>query len=40
MLNWIVLKRTDYLLKNGFGIIQPTKVDMHKTQQTKPILPK
>ena len=28
MLNWIVLKRTDYLHKNGFGVKQPSKVDM------------
>ena len=28
MLNWIVLKRTDYLHKNWFGAKQPTKVDM------------
>ena len=28
MLNWIVGNRTDYLYKNGFGIKQPTKVDM------------
>ena len=28
MLNWIVFNRTDYLHKNGFGVKQPTKVDM------------
>ena len=28
MLNWIVLNRTDYLHKNGFGVKGPTKVDM------------
>ena len=28
MLNWIVLNRTDYLHKNGFGVKQPTKVDV------------
>ena len=28
MLNWIVLNRTDYLHKNGFGVKLPTKVDM------------
>ena len=28
MLNWIVLNRTDYLHKNGFGVKQPPKVDM------------
>ena len=28
MLNWIVLNRTDNLHKNGFGVKQPTKVDM------------
>ena len=28
MLNRIVLNRTDYLHKNGFGIKEPTKVDM------------
>ena len=28
MLNWIVLNRTDYLDKNGFGVKQPTKIDM------------
>ena len=28
MLNWIVLNRTGYLFKNGFGIKWPTKVDM------------
>ena len=30
MLNWIVWNRTDYLHKNGFGVKQPTKVDMQK----------
>ena len=28
MLNWIVWNRTDYLYQNGFGLKQPTKVDM------------
>ena len=28
MLNWIVLNRTDYLHKNGFGVKKPTKVDI------------
>ena len=28
MLNWIVLNRTDYLYKNGFGVKEPTTVDM------------
>ena len=28
MLNQIVLNRTDYLHKNGFGIKYPPKVDM------------
>ena len=28
MLNWIIFKRTDYLLKNGLGVKWPTKVDM------------
>ena len=28
MLSWIVGNRTVYLYKNGFGIKQPTKVDM------------
>ena len=28
MLNWIVLDRTDYFLKNGFGVKYPTMVDM------------
>ena len=28
MLNWIVLNRTDYLHKNGFGVKQPAKGDM------------
>ena len=28
MLNWIAWNRTDYLYKNGFGIEQPTNVDM------------
>ena len=28
MLNWIVLNRTDYLHKNGFGVEWPAKVDM------------
>ena len=28
MLYWIVLNRTDYLLKNEFGVKYPTKVDM------------
>ena len=28
MLNWFVLNRTDYLHKNGFGVNEPTKVDM------------
>ena len=28
MLNRIVLNRTDYLHKNGFGVRYPTKVDM------------
>ena len=28
MLNWIVWNRSFYLYKNGFGIKQPTKVDM------------
>ena len=28
MLNWIVLKRTDYLHKNAFGVKYPKKVDM------------
>ena len=28
MLNWIVLNRTDYLHKDGFGVKYPTKVDM------------
>ena len=27
-LNWIVWNGTDYLYKNGFGIKQPTKVNM------------
>ena len=28
MLNWTVWNRTDHLHKNGFGIKEPTKVDM------------
>ena len=28
MLNWIVWNRRVYLYKNGFGIKQPTMVDM------------
>ena len=28
MLNRILWNRTDYLHKNGFGIKEPTKVDM------------
>ena len=28
MLNWIVWNRTEYLHKNGFGVKEPTKVDM------------
>ena len=28
MLKWIVLNRTYYLYKNGFGIKEPSKVDM------------
>ena len=28
MLNWIILNRTDYLHKNGFGVKWLTKVDM------------
>ena len=28
MLNWTVFNRTDYLLKNGFGVKLPTKVYM------------
>ena len=28
ILNWTVLKRTDYLHKNVFGVKYPTKVDM------------
>ena len=28
MLSWIVLNRTDYLHKNGFGVKLPTKLDM------------
>ena len=28
MLNWIVLTRTAYLHKNGFGVKKPTRVDM------------
>ena len=27
MLNWIVLNRTDYFHKNGFGVKKPTKVN-------------
>ena len=28
MLNWIVLNRTNYMHKNGFGVKWPTTVDM------------
>ena len=28
MLNWIAWNRTVYVYKKGFGIKQPTKVDM------------
>ena len=28
MPNWIVSNKTDYLHKNGFGVKQPTRVDM------------
>ena len=28
MLNWILLNRTDYLQRNGFGVKKPTKADM------------
>ena len=37
MLNWIVWNRTDYLSENGFGIKQPTKVDMPLNQTTNQI---
>ena len=35
MLNWIVWNGTVYMYKNGFGIKQPTMVDMpyNKTKQ-------
>ena len=35
MLNWIVLNRTDYLHKNGFGINNLQRLIVHKTQQAK-----
>ena len=28
ILNWIIWNRIDYLYENGFGIKNPTKVDM------------
>ena len=36
MLNCIVLNRTDYLHKNGFGVNNLQRLICHKTQQTKP----
>ena len=37
MLNWIVLNKTDYLHKNGFGVKYQQRLICYKTQQTKPI---
>ena len=34
MLNLIVLNRTKYLHRNGFGVKKPTKFDIHKIQPT------
>ena len=37
MLNWIVLNRTDYLNKNGFGVKETTKGDMPLNPTNQPI---
>ena len=34
MLNRTVWNRTVYMFKNGFGIKQPTKIDMPKKKKT------
>ena len=36
MINLIVLNRTDYLHKNGFGVKYPTMVDMPQNPTNQP----